>query len=177
MENLFFAVVPDRGANVRMSAILDEHGEGFDPSARRVPVDSRHVSVQSLGEYELVPDPLIAQARRMGGRVEVPPFDVAFDRLMGFSADKGHSVVLAGASAEGGFKMLRRAVCAEMQLAGVPAPRSLNFAPHVTLAYQETRIAPIDIPPIGWTVRELVLVKSLYGQGRHIHLARWPLQG
>jgi len=46
------------------------------------------------------------------------------------------------------------------------------FTPHVTLWYGEREIAENPIEPIGWTVREFVLIHSLRG---HTCLARWPL--
>jgi RNA 2',3'-cyclic 3'-phosphodiesterase len=46
------------------------------------------------------------------------------------------------------------------------------FTPHVTLWYGERELAENPIEPIGWTVREFVLIRSLRD---HTHLACWPL--
>jgi 2'-5' RNA ligase len=49
--------------------------------------------------------------------------------------------------------------------------------PHVTLLYDDDNIASHPIEPVGWTVREVVLVRSLYGSGRYEYLARHVLGG
>ena len=40
-----------------------------------------------------------------------------------------------------------------------------QFEPHVTLLYRKLPIDSVEVAPITWMVRELVLVKSLYGPG------------
>lgn len=52
-----------------------------------------------------------------------------------------------------------------------------GFKPHVTLLYDAKNIPEHPVHPVGWTVSELVLVRSYVGLGRHEHLARWPLLG
>ena len=52
-----------------------------------------------------------------------------------------------------------------------------SFKPHVTLLYDAKNIPEHPVHPVGWTVTELVLVRSYVGLGRHEHLARWPLCG
>jgi 2'-5' RNA ligase len=47
-----------------------------------------------------------------------------------------------------------------------------NFTPHVTLLYDARDVDEYPIEPIGWTVKEFVLIRSLNG---HEHLVRWPL--
>ena len=47
-----------------------------------------------------------------------------------------------------------------------------NFTPHVTLLYDARDVDEYPIEPIGWTVKEFVLIRSLNG---HKHLVRWPL--
>lgn len=50
------------------------------------------------------------------------------------------------------------------------------FYPHITVDYQHEPIGIRRIEPLVWDVTEVLLVDSLYGQGRHDLLARWPLQ-
>jgi len=47
-----------------------------------------------------------------------------------------------------------------------------NFTPHVTLLYDARDVEEYPIEPIGWTVKEFVLIRSSNG---HEHLVRWPL--
>ena len=53
---------------------------------------------------------------------------------------------------------------------------SAQYTPHLTLLFDERRVVERGVEPIGWTVRELVLVRSLHGQARHVALGRWPLK-
>jgi 2'-5' RNA ligase len=49
--------------------------------------------------------------------------------------------------------------------------------PHITLLYGDRTLAERSIEAIQWTVRDFVLIQSLWGRGKHIHLARWSLRG
>jgi 2'-5' RNA ligase len=50
------------------------------------------------------------------------------------------------------------------------------FKPHVTLLRDPLRAKPLRVNPIVWTVRDFVLIHSLLGQTKHVHLGRWPLR-
>jgi 2'-5' RNA ligase len=49
------------------------------------------------------------------------------------------------------------------------------FNPHLTLFYANRPIAPRDIAPIRWTVRDMALVRSFHGLGRYEVVKRWRL--
>ncbi len=51
-----------------------------------------------------------------------------------------------------------------------------HCTPHMTLLYDRRLVDEHQIEALGWTVTDFVLVHSLVGRGKHIHLARWPLQ-
>jgi 2'-5' RNA ligase len=50
-----------------------------------------------------------------------------------------------------------------------------RFTPHLTLLYDNRYVEGRDVEPIAWSVREFVLIHSVLGKTRHIHLGRWPL--
>jgi 2'-5' RNA ligase len=50
-----------------------------------------------------------------------------------------------------------------------------DFKPHVTLLRDDTRVKPLAVEPITWMVRDFVLVHSLLGQTKHVHIGRWAL--
>jgi 2'-5' RNA ligase len=52
-----------------------------------------------------------------------------------------------------------------------------GYTPHVTLMYDDSLLDATPVPPVTWMAGEVVLVHSLLGETRHIHLARWPLSG
>lgn len=175
MENLFLAADLNDSVKAQMRSIRASASRLLDFGFRPVPDDCLHLSIQSLGRYDRISDALIERAMRMGSRVEVPAFQATFDRLQGFNGTYGRAVVLTSKRPADGFLTLRKAIWAEMQLANMDVPPSLGFAPHVSLAYQSTRIPTIPVRSVAWMVHELVLIRSLIGRGKHICLGRWPL--
>jgi 2'-5' RNA ligase len=70
-----------------------------------------------------------------------------------------------------------RLIAATIDIPGsIPAARR-EFNPHLTLLYDERDIREEPVEEISWLVTEFALVRSLFGQGRHIVLGRWPLRG
>ena len=64
----------------------------------------------------------------------------------------------------------------EPALDDTPRP-ARRYTPHVTLLHDGRHIEAEPVEPIGWTVREIVLVHSPVGQTTHRHLMRLPLRG
>lgn len=139
MENLFLAADLNDSVKAQMRSVRASASRLLDFGFRPVPDDCMHLSIQSLGRYDRISDALIERALRMGSRVEVPAFLATFDRLQGFNGTHGRAVVLTSKRPADGFLTLRKAIWAEMQLAGMDVPPSLDFSPHVSLAYQQTR--------------------------------------
>jgi 2'-5' RNA ligase len=95
------------------------------------------------------------------------PCMILFDRL--------HRNALRGGSALRDLHALQRTLTKRLTAMGLRLPDYL-FRPHMSLAYGAAPERTIPIPPIGWQVRELLLVKSIHGEGRHETLARFALQ-
>jgi 2'-5' RNA ligase len=112
----------------------------------------------------------------------MPGFDVKFDRAMSFAGSpKNKPFVLRGdESSHDGLAALmafQKAFYLAMCRAGLQGPRAnAKFAPHVTLMYDPLAVKPQVVEPVIWTAHDFVLVHSLIGQTKHIHLGRWPLQ-
>jgi 2'-5' RNA ligase len=62
-----------------------------------------------------------------------------------------------------------------LQSVGIFVKSHPRFIPHVTLLYDEERVARHAVEPITWTVREFALVRSLLGRSEHRILQSWPL--
>jgi 2'-5' RNA ligase len=81
---------------------------------------------------------------------------------------------------DGGLAALtgfQKAFYLAMCRAGLQGPRSTaKFAPHVTLMYDSQGVPEQAVEPIRWSAHDFVLVHSLLGQTRHIHLGRWPIR-
>ena len=75
------------------------------------------------------------------------------------------------------LKLFQRELVSALDKTGIGRHKHRPYNPHITLLYDEHRIPDQPVEAISWIVREVVLVCSLQGQGRHIMLARWPLRG
>ena len=97
----------------------------------------------------------------------------AFDRTASFRGRPGnHPFVLIGEQGLRGLQSFRQMFCAALTRRGMRRLANTNFTPHVTLLYDARDVDEYPIEPIGWTVKEFVLIRSLNG---HEHLVRWPL--
>ena len=105
--------------------------------------------------------------------VRTEPFEVSFDRTASFRGRSGNRpFVLIGEKGLRRLQSFRQMLGAAMTRRGLRRLANTNFTPHVTLLYDARGVDEYPIEPIGWTVTEFVLVRSLNG---HEHLVRWPL--
>ena len=81
-------------------------------------------------------------------------------------------MVLVGEDEAVGLERLHDALAEARGLAPDP-----GFVPHLSLIWSPDFLAERIVHPFDWTVREFVLVHSVYGQGHHEVLGRWPLRG
>jgi 2'-5' RNA ligase len=126
-------------------------------SGHRVAANLLHISLHGIGAYDGLPRAVVQRAMSFGPKREVRP-------LVLRSGDEAALVtfhrLLGGAMKHVGFRRI--------------APR---FTPHMTLLYGDRTVVERSIDAIRWTVRDFVLVQSLRGRSKYIHLARWPLRG
>lgn len=105
--------------------------------------------------------------------VRTAPFEVAFDRAASFRGRPGNRpFVLVGEKGLHALQSFRETFCASLARRGMRRLATMKFTPHVTLLYDARDVEEYPIEPIGWTVKEFVLIRSSNG---HEHLVRWPL--
>ncbi len=168
-DRLFFAVLPDaqtadeianRAWRLRMS-----HGLSGKPLQK----EHFHVTLFHAGGGFGFPSELVEVLTERAAQVAMPPFRVAFDRVMSF---RNGALVLSGDDSVIGLEVLQQRLSDVLD--GRPRP-ARPFTPHLTLLRDSQRVAKHPIEPISWTVREVILVHSLLGRTMHRHLARLPL--
>jgi RNA 2',3'-cyclic 3'-phosphodiesterase len=174
-SGLFFSIFPDALTASRVAQAARryhrEHGLRGEPqTASRL-----HITLQYLGQFNDVPERIVAEACDAAARVRMPPFAVMLDRVLSFSNQEGrYPLVLLGEDGVVGLAMLYGLLGAELRKVGLKA-RS-GFTPHMTLIYGGgRRIGEQVVEPVCWTVCELVLVQSLIGKTKHVRLGQWPL--
>jgi 2'-5' RNA ligase len=174
-DSVFFAILPDEGAQehiARLTAALrDEHAMSGKPTAK----DRLHLSLHWLGDFAEVPPGVLAAADEAAAAVDMPPFEVAFDRVVSFGKGPNRPLVLVGDDGLAGSALFHQQLGAALASKGVRLPKQA-FNPHVTLLYDKQMVGEKRAEPIRWRVSEFVLIHSLHGKGRHIRLGRWPLK-
>ena len=183
-DRLFFALFPSKEAIPHIfktsQQLRDEHGL----TGKSLSNDRLHVTLHHVGDYAGgLPDGLVEAALSVDATIALTAFDVTFDRAMSFAGSpKNKPLVLRGNERQdGGLADLmgfQKEFYLAMCRAGLQGPRvNAKFAPHVTLMYDEHAVPEQAVEPIRWTAHDFVLVHSLIGQTKHIHLGRWPIRG
>jgi len=172
---LYFMIKPEQhaaqAANALMTALQSRHGL----HGNAVAPDRQHVTLHNLGEYDELPEDLVAQALRAGAAVELEPFDVEFDRALGWGSAAKLLALGSGGWRARGVKGLQGAVAEAMVDVGLGRFVRSSFHPHISLLYGDKSLPVEPIVPIGWTVSELLLVHSVVGLQEHRVLGCWPL--
>jgi 2'-5' RNA ligase len=108
--------------------------------------------------------------------VAVASREACFEHAGSFAGRPGkHPFVLLGSDNAPSLAGLQADLGARLAAAGLMRP-GRAFVPHLTLLYDAQKIEPRPIEPIGWKVREFVLIHSLLGRTQYRVLGRWPLE-
>ncbi len=168
---VYFALYPDDGVAEAARRLALEQG--------LKPVRRQHVSLVGLsGGGDGPPQQgWIGRALDAGGGVRRPPFLIELNTLSTFNTTRNSlwPIVLRGEDGVIGLTMLSDALRAALAREGLGGWASQT--PHLTISWSRRQIAERPVPPLRWTARELVLIHSLQGAGRHQVLGRWPLEG
>jgi 2'-5' RNA ligase len=135
-----------------------------------------HITLHHLGNYAGVPKDVVAKARKAAEAVKAAPFDILLNRVMSYAANRDKQpLVLCGGEVTA-LVAFQRSLGEELAKAGLGRWAKSSFTPHVTLLYDNKTVDEHAVEPIGWTVREFVLLHSLVGKTQHIPLGRWSLR-
>lgn len=176
-DRLFFAVRPSPEACAQMVALTTRLRAVHGLKGTPIKSERLHSTLHHLGDHVGVPQTLVDQAHAAAAGLALPAFDVVFDRVASFARPRNQPLVLRGGAGLDGIVALQQALGVAMARAGLGRRVEVHFTPHVTLLYDDKRVAEQAIEPIRWKVGELVLVHSLLGQTVHRTLASWPLRG
>jgi len=178
-NSLFFAVLPEPDVAERIVDLATELRAGHGLSGRLIPASRLHVTATPIADYAALLDYDVSAAMAAAGSVRAKPFDIAFNRVQSFGRPGGNQpLVLRCGDGAGAFGQLQKALLAALKANGYDGKAPAAYTPHITLLYDRRAVDETYLDePIGWTVRELALVYSVYGEGRHMQLGRWPLTG
>jgi 2'-5' RNA ligase len=178
-NSLFFAILPEPEVAERIVALATEARTGNGLSGRLIPAARLHVTATPIADYAGLLEYDVSAAMRAAESVTAKPFDIAFNRLQSLRRSDGNQpLVLRCADGLGAFGRLQTALLAALRANDYDGGAAAADAPYITLLYDRRTVDETYLDePIGWTVREFALVYSVYGEGRHMHLGRWPLTG
>ena len=176
-DRLFFAIYPNRDAAARIARLAQRQRSVQGLQGSPLATEHFHITLHHLGDYVGVPQTIVAAAGEAASAVAMPPFEVVFDRAASFDKPRNRPFVLRGGDGVAALMAFQEALGTAMKKAGLGRLAESRFTPHVTLLYDDRRVAEQAVETVGWTAHEFVLVHSLLGQTRHVPLARWPLRG
>jgi RNA 2',3'-cyclic 3'-phosphodiesterase len=142
-----------------------------------IDTDRLHLTLLPLGDFvDQIPPSLLPTAWATAATVIKPPFDVVFDRIGGTRGQ----FLLRPSDKLAALRDFRQALATALVKAGLRRHIDMAFNPHITRSYDFSDVAEMPIEPIGWIVREFILVKSRLesrlGQHNHIRQGAWPIQ-
>jgi 2'-5' RNA ligase len=174
-DRIFFACLPDAATAARIHALAETLKRDKPFEGALILPEHLHVTLFHLGDWNALPESIVELAKGAAGAVkEVPEFDVSFGRIGSFPNRTGiYPFVLTGDATQ--WRTLHVALADALKRAGLGGATQGDFEPHVTLVYDKLRVKPTRVEPIGWTVKDFVLVHSVLGKTQHVHLGRWTL--
>lgn len=177
-DNLFLAFVPPAAKTSLIGELTRQFRRDHGLRGKPLAPCCLHVSLHGLGAYNGLPPGLVDVVSAAVSVVSMPPFDVSFDRALSFYNRRGtRPFVLRAGGDIVALNAFHRALGDAMTKAGLGCRVSRHFTPHMTLLYDRQLVDEHQIETVSWTVTEFALVHSFVGQGRHDHLAHWPLRG
>jgi 2'-5' RNA ligase len=177
-NSLFFALLPEPEVADRIEALGARLRTRYGLSGRLIPARRLHVAALPIADYAALLEYDVSAAMEAAQSVAAKPFDIGFNRLRSLEEDGGQPLVLCCGEGQGAFAQLRKSLLAALRANDYDGTAPADRAPHITLLHDRLALDETFLDePIGWTVREFALVYSLYGEGRHTQLGRWPLTG
>jgi 2'-5' RNA ligase len=177
--SLFLAAFPDHHTAQQIINLGNTLRQIHAMHGRLRPFNHLHVSLLFLGGASEVPETFIETVGHICKAVVAVtiPFEIKFDRVLSFRGRPGnHPLVLVeNDHGNDGVRNLQGLLFAEFsKYFSLPVPAS-KFVPHLTLLYEKQERPSTPVEPVGWTVREIVLVRSEVGATKYDWLGRWRL--
>jgi 2'-5' RNA ligase len=172
--NLFFAALPPEPLRPIIAGLGAHIGRAHRLRGAMIAKELLHNTLAPACDPRFSLEKNIERARRVGADMRHPSFAVRFDWTQSFRASAHrHPFVLSGDDGLMPLRAFRQVLREGMLRAGFTVPQS--HTPHITLLWADRCVGEHPIAPIGWEIRDFVLVLSLRGMGSHITVARWTL--
>ena len=171
-HRVFFATRPDEFTGARIARFTSRLAQEQPLRGRPIGRNRLHATLGMVGVWpESPPADAIDLARQIGDQIAMRPFKVTFKRLQSWRRSSGPLVLVGDDDEVIGLRWLHDAL---YETCG--APPEPHFYPHISLIWSRDSVPEQAVDPFSWMVREFVLIRSVYGQGRHDVLGCWPLR-
>ena len=139
--------------------------------------DLLHVTLISLYDLHHAPPEWLPATIAALGTFAAPPFPLRFDRI-----ENRKAVTLRTRDPLAEARAFQKALVNHLLREKAPIMDGTTPEPHITINYRGDRLGSqtlnaLKMPPIGWTVDEIILVESIVGKTTHVEHGRWRLRG
>lgn len=179
-DRLFLALFPPPAIALEIAELAARIRASHGLRGRPLEAARFHITLNHLGDYAGVPPGVVRQASAAAAETAAAAqsFAVSFDRAESFaSMPRNRPLVLRGGEGLSALMAFHQSLGMALRKANLGQWAKPGYTPHVTLLYDDSLLGATPVPPVTWTAGEFVLVHSLLGETRHVHLARWPLSG
>ena len=131
-----------------------------------------HVTLISLYDLHTAPPEWLPATIAALDSVAAAPCPLAFDRI-----ENRNAVTLRTREPLAEARAFHKALVNHLLAAKAPIMDGTTPEPHIPITYRGDRLGAQKMPPIGWTVDEIILTESIVGRTTHVEHGRWPLRG
>lgn len=178
INDLFVALLPDQPALQRIGELKEILKRQNGSPGNIVPLDKSHVTLVYIDRFHGdIPRGALKSASdacRLAARFS--SFPLCFDHVKTFRGKPGRLPLVISGGDPATLMEFQGNLLKRLIYGGFPCKENPRFNPHLTLSRVREEMPEQMIEPIGWIANEIVLVQSLVGLGKHIHLDRWPLR-
>lgn len=177
VHRLFFALMPDEETRERLHCVAMQLKAEYAPHGRWMNPQRYHLTLQFLGDFDVLPPQLVAQASAAASAVRVAPFSLVLDRAGSFR-NRAIPWWLGPAVDVPGLAALWQELGTALARAGIRLPSGQGFRPHVTVLRDASNALPeTAITPVEWRVGAFSLVHSQPNRGAaYAPVGTWPLK-
>jgi len=171
---LFFAVRPDAEAEQRIRDLAIRLSDAYGLEGKITDAEQLHMTLCFLGSVSKLPPDAVSAADAAARTLQAEPFPLTFDRVKSFPGS--NAFVLCREDDCLPLVQLRNRLLLALARSGRFRPERREFRAHVTLMHDPKLVGLHEVEPVGWTVRELLLLRSHHGLSPYQVLGRYPLE-
>jgi 2'-5' RNA ligase len=170
---LFFSLCPDVDTAQQIHALASRQRDIHGLEGKITDAGQLHLTLCFLGSVSKLPPDAVAAADAAARTLQAEPFRLTFDRVKSFPGS--NAFVLCQEEDCPALIQLRNRLLVALSRSGRFPLERREFRAHVTLMHDPKLVGLHEVEPVGWTVRELLLMRSHHGLTSYQVLGRYPL--